>query len=64
MANKPWRLRVWLDPVRLTALDMTASEVRRALLEENVQSAVGQTKGDNVMINLSATTNLTTVERV
>ena len=54
-------LRVWLDPVRLTALDMTAAEVRRALLEENVQSAVGQTKGDNVMINLSATTNLTTV---
>ncbi|MGE0622033.1 MAG: efflux RND transporter permease subunit [Pseudomonadales bacterium] len=55
-------LRVWLDPVRLTALDMTASEVRRALLEENVQSAVGQTKGDSVKINLSATTNLTTVE--
>ncbi len=55
-------LRVWLDPQRLTALDMTASDVRRALLEENVQSAVGQTKGDNVMINLSATTNLTTVE--
>jgi multidrug efflux pump len=54
-------LRVWLDPQRLTALDMTASDVRRALLEENVQSAVGQTKGDNVMINLSATTNLTTV---
>ncbi|MEZ5560604.1 MAG: efflux RND transporter permease subunit [Pseudomonadales bacterium] len=55
-------LRVWLDPVRLTALDMTASEVRRALLQENVQSAVGQTKGDTVKINLSATTNLTTVE--
>lgn len=55
-------LRVWLDPVRLTALDMTASEVRQALLKENVQSAVGQTKGDSVKINLSATTNLTTVE--
>ncbi len=54
-------LRVWLDPVRLTALDMTASEVRRALLAENVQSAVGQTKGDSVKINLTATTNLTTV---
>ncbi|MEQ8860665.1 MAG: efflux RND transporter permease subunit [Pseudomonadales bacterium] len=55
-------LRVWLDPQRLTALDMTASEVRRALLAENVQSAVGQTKGDNVIINLSASTNLTTVD--
>ncbi len=54
-------LRVWLDPVRLTALDMTAAEVRRALLEENVQSAVGQTKGDSIKVNLSATTNLTTV---
>lgn len=55
-------LRVWLDPARLTALDMTASEVRQALREENVQAAVGQTKGDSVKINLSATTNLTTVE--
>ena len=55
-------LRVWLDPQRLTALDMTASDVRAALQEENVQAAVGQTKGDSVMVNLSATTNLTTVE--
>ncbi|HSG87630.1 MAG TPA: efflux RND transporter permease subunit [Pseudomonadales bacterium] len=54
-------LRVWLDPQRLTALDLTAADVRRALLEENVQSAVGRTKGDSVMINLSATTNLSTV---
>ncbi|MCR9278705.1 MAG: efflux RND transporter permease subunit [Pseudomonadaceae bacterium] len=55
-------LRVWLDPARLTALDMTASEVRAALRKENVQAAVGQTKGDSVKINLTATTNLTTVE--
>jgi multidrug efflux pump len=54
-------LRVWLDPQRLTALDLTAADVRRALLEENVQSAVGRTKGDSVMINLSSTTNLSTV---
>ena len=54
-------LRVWLDPQRLTALDLTAADVRRALLAENVQSAVGRTKGDSVMINLSATTNLSTV---
>ena len=55
-------LRVWLDPVRLTALDMTASEVRQALRRENVQAAIGRTKGDSLQINLSATTNLTTVE--
>ncbi|MDZ7826912.1 MAG: efflux RND transporter permease subunit [Gammaproteobacteria bacterium] len=55
-------LRVWLDPQRLTALDLTAADVRRALLRENVQSAVGRTKGDSQMINLSATTNLSTVD--
>ncbi|MEM1435640.1 MAG: efflux RND transporter permease subunit [Pseudomonadota bacterium] len=55
-------LRVWLDPLRLTALDMTASEVRQALRRENVQAAIGRTKGDSLQINLSATTNLTTVE--
>jgi len=54
-------LRIWLDPVRMTALDMTASEVRAALREENVQAAVGETKGDSLKINLSATTSLTTV---
>ncbi len=56
-------LRVWLDPQRMTALNLTAADVRRALLRENVQSAVGRTKGDSVMINLSATTNLSTVEQ-
>lgn len=55
-------LRVWLDPQRLTALDLTAADVRRALLRENVQSAVGRTKGDSLMINLAATTNLSTVD--
>ncbi|MEQ9003661.1 MAG: efflux RND transporter permease subunit [Pseudomonadales bacterium] len=54
-------LRVWLDPERMTALNMTASEVRQALRRENVQAAVGETKGANLKINLSATTNLTTV---
>ena len=54
-------LRVWLDPVRMTALDMTASEVRDALQAENVQAAVGETKDDTLKINLSATTTLTTV---
>ncbi len=55
-------MRIWLDPERMTALGITASEVRAALAANNVLSAVGSTKGSMVEINLRANTDLSTVE--
>ncbi|HEX4872547.1 MAG TPA: efflux RND transporter permease subunit [Nevskiaceae bacterium] len=57
---RTYALRVWLKPDRLTAHDLTASEVLAAVRSQNVQSAVGETRGGYVKIGLSATTDLRT----
>ena len=55
-------MRVWLDPQRMAALGVTASDVRDALRRNNFQAGVGQTKGAYVSINLSATTGISTTD--
>ena len=55
-------MRVWLKPDRMTALKVTASDVSRALQNNNVLSAVGSTKGQMVAIDMTARTDLRTPE--
>ncbi|MGZ3439709.1 MAG: efflux RND transporter permease subunit, partial [Polyangia bacterium] len=40
--ERRYSMRLWLDPVRLTARKLTASDVVAALREQNVQVAAGQ----------------------
>ncbi len=56
-------MRVWLDPVRMTALGVTPSDVRNALASNNYQAAVGQTKGQAMSVNLKVATDLNNVEQ-
>ncbi len=51
-------MRIWLDPERMAALNITPSQVREALTSNNYQAAVGSTKGAVVAFNLSAATGL------
>lgn len=55
-------MRVWLKPDRMTALQVTASDVDAALRNNNVLSALGSTKGQMVSIDLTARTDLRTAE--
>jgi multidrug efflux pump len=55
-------MRVWLDPDRLAAHDLTAGEVFQRIRQQNVLAAVGETKGNYVRIGLSAGTDLSQVE--
>ncbi len=55
-------LRAWLGPDRMAALDVSPSQVRQALAANNSLSAVGQTKGALVQVNVSATTDLRSVD--
>ena len=55
-------MRLWLDQERMTALGVTASDVRAALQANNVLSAVGATKGGMVQIDLKANTDLSSIE--
>lgn len=55
-------MRIWLDPERMTAANVTASEVRAALAANNVLAPVGDTEGRSVAVNLAADTHLQTVQ--
>ena len=55
-------MRVWLKPDRMTALQVTASDVHNALQANNVLSALGSTKGQMVAVDLTARTDLRTPE--
>ncbi len=51
-------MRVWIDPDRLAALNLSPGDVQAALRRNNYLAAVGQTKGNLVQINLLANTDL------
>ncbi len=51
-------MRVWIDPERLAALNLSPGDVHAALQRNNYLAAVGQTKGNLVQVNLLANTDL------
>ncbi len=53
-------MRIWIDPDRLAALNLSPGDVQAALRRNNYLAAVGQTKGDTIQINLLANTDLRT----
>ncbi|MEM1222123.1 MAG: efflux RND transporter permease subunit [Verrucomicrobiota bacterium] len=63
LGGRTFAMRVWLNPQRMAALGVSPSQVRDALAANNYLSAVGQTKGNLVTINLTANTDLNTVEQ-
>jgi len=58
MFGKPYAMRIWLDPDRMAALGVTATDVVRVLRSNNFVAGVGSTKGQYVAINLTATTDV------
>lgn len=55
-------MRVWLDPARMAARGLTATDVARAIGANNFQTAPGQMKGEYVLANIDVNTDLTSVE--
>src|SRR5262245_9122411 len=55
-------MRVWIDPDRLSALNLAPGDVHDALRRNNYLAAVGQTKGNLVQVNLLTNTDLRTVD--
>ncbi|WP_038168740.1 efflux RND transporter permease subunit [Verrucomicrobium sp. BvORR106] len=51
-------MRIWIDPDRLAALNLSPGDVHAALRRNNYLAAVGRTKGNLVEINLLANTDL------
>src|SRR2546423_4197601 len=62
LGGRTFALRAWLKPDRMAALNVSPTQVRQALAANNYLSAIGQTKGTYVQLNLSATTGIESVE--
>jgi multidrug efflux pump len=60
--ERTFAMRIWLKPDKMAALEISPSEVRAALAQNNVLSTLGSTKGSMVSVNLVANTNLETPE--
>jgi multidrug efflux pump len=56
-------MRVWLKPQEMAALNVSPAQVRAALAANNYLAAVGSTKGAFVRVNLTANTDLHTVDQ-
>src|ERR1700736_3079979 len=62
LGDRTFAMRIWLKPDKMAALGISASTVRDALSKNNHLSALGQTKGSMVSVNLVANTDLRTAE--
>jgi multidrug efflux pump len=55
-------LRAWLDPAKLAAYGLTAADVNTALAANDFISGLGNTKGQMVQVNMTASTGLHSLE--
>jgi multidrug efflux pump len=62
LGKRLFALRAWLDPWKMAAYGLTATDVSNALAANDFISAVGRTKGQMVTVELTASTGLHTVE--
>jgi multidrug efflux pump len=62
LGGRTFAMRIWLRPDRMAAFNINPSQVRDALAANNFLSAVGHTKGSLVQVNLSANTDLRSLE--
>src|SRR5271169_5144337 len=62
LGDRTFAMRIWLKPEKMAALGISASAVRDAVSKNNHLSALGQTKGSMVSVNLIANTDLRTPE--
>src|SRR5437764_412588 len=62
LGGRTFAIRAWLKPDRMAALNVSPAQVRQALGANNYLSAIGQTKGQLIQLNLTASTDLKSVD--
>ncbi len=62
LGGRQFALRAWLNPAQLAAHGVTAADVFQALSSNNYLAAVGTTKGQAVSVDLTAATDLHSVD--
>src|SRR6185369_1700042 len=61
LGGQTFAMRLWMDPVRMAAHNVSAADVTSAIRANNYQSAPGQAKGFYTVTNISADTGLTDI---
>ena len=59
--ERKYSMRLWLDPVKLSALRVSPVEVQQALARENVELPGGTVKGENTQLTLRTMGRLSSV---
>src|SRR4030095_2207043 len=62
LGGRTFAMRVWMKPDRMAALNINPAQVRNMLARNNFLAAVGNTKGSLLQVNLTANTDLHTVD--
>lgn len=62
LGARTFAMRAWLKPDKLASFNVSPSQVRQALADNNYLAAIGSTKGSMVSVNLVANTDLNTKE--
>jgi len=62
LGGRVFAMRIWLKPEKMAALGITAAQVRERLAANNFLAAVGSTHGEMISVNLTAATDLHTVD--
>ncbi|MFP5358546.1 MAG: efflux RND transporter permease subunit [Gammaproteobacteria bacterium] len=60
LGERTFAMRIWLKPDRMASQGVTASDIFSAIQRNNVLAAVGSTKGQMVVVDLTARTDLQT----
>jgi multidrug efflux pump len=63
LGGQTFAMRLWLDPVRMAGRGVSPDDVAAAIRGNNFQSAAGQTKGYYIVSNVTANTDLQSVEQ-
>jgi len=61
LGEKSFAMRVWLNPKKLAAYELTPQDVASSLNSNSFLSAAGQTKGEYVAINVTVDTDLKSI---
>jgi len=62
LGGRTFAMRIWLKPDRMAAFNINPAQIRDVLAANNFLSALGQTRGSLVQVNLTANTDLRSVK--
>ncbi len=62
LGARTFAVRIWLQPEQMAALNVSPSDVQKALLANNYLAALGQTKGSLVTVNLNTNSDLKSID--